>query len=231
MRSKSKATLWIRGSTYYLHWREDGKQRKISIGKISSEAAEEIRSRKEHDLLVPKRRTVPPIRFLSRAELDLLIGCGRGQSQLWRLMANTGLRFGEMLRLRWTDISTIRNRKVLRIESMEHDGSPILMPLRIIPLNENAMRALLTLRRIGNDRLVWLTGVELEACWKRTRSEAGISAGMSVLRRTFAAHLVAAGAPLQAVQVLMGHRQLSSVLKFAHLAPGYLTDTVDRLEL
>lgn len=52
------ATLYKRGSAYYLNWREDGQQFRRSLGTIDRRAAEAIRAEKEaelHGLITPTR--------------------------------------------------------------------------------------------------------------------------------------------------------------------------------
>lgn len=48
-------------------------------------------------------------------------------------------------------------------------------------------------------------------------------------RHTFASHLVQAGASLKAVAELLGHTSLAMVMRYAHLAPSHLDDTVSLL--
>jgi site-specific recombinase XerC len=38
-----------------------------------------------------------------------------------------------------------------------------------------------------------------------------------------------AGVPIRAVAELMGHTELQTTLRYAHLAPGYLAEAVERL--
>lgn len=49
------------------------------------------------------------------------------------------------------------------------------------------------------------------------------------LRHTFASRLVMASVPIRTVAELMGHSELQTTMRYAHLAPQYLTDAVERL--
>jgi site-specific recombinase XerD len=49
------------------------------------------------------------------------------------------------------------------------------------------------------------------------------------LRHTFASHLVMRGVGLRAVQELLGHCDLKFTMRYAHLAPGHLRDSVNAL--
>src|SRR5258705_5339429 len=50
------------------------------------------------------------------------------------------------------------------------------------------------------------------------------------LRHTFASHLVMAGASLKAIQELLGHSNIQMTMRYAHLTPSSLRQTVKLLE-
>ena len=51
------------------------------------------------------------------------------------------------------------------------------------------------------------------------------------LRHIFASRLVMAAVPLQALQVLMGHKRMESTLRYSHLGEAHLQEAVERLTL
>ncbi|MDQ3299393.1 MAG: tyrosine-type recombinase/integrase [Myxococcota bacterium] len=55
--------------------------------------------------------------------------------------------------------------------------------------------------------------------------------GWHVLRHTFASHLAMRGAPLKAVQDLMGHATIQMTMRYAHLAPEVARDAVRLLDM
>jgi site-specific recombinase XerD len=50
------------------------------------------------------------------------------------------------------------------------------------------------------------------------------------LRHTFASYLVMAGVILTSVKELMGHKAIAMPLRYAHLAPDFQRDSINRLD-
>jgi site-specific recombinase XerD len=49
------------------------------------------------------------------------------------------------------------------------------------------------------------------------------------LRQTFASHLIMRGAGLKTVQELLGHSDIKMTMRYAHLFPGHLQESVNLL--
>ena len=54
---------------------------------------------------------------------------------------------------------------------------------------------------------------------ERVQEAGSARIGWHVLRHTFASHLVMRGAPLKAVQELLGHSTIEMTMRYAHLSP------------
>jgi integrase len=52
-----------------------------------------------------------------------------------------------------------------------------------------------------------------------------------VLRHTFASHLAMRGAPLKAIQELLGHATIEMTMRYAHLSPQVGIDAVALLDV
>ena len=171
-------------------------------------------------------------RFLSEDELARLRGVmQQGEWELVAFAIETGLRRGEQFRLRWDQVDL---------------GNGVLtLPLpkggktRHVPLSEEA-RAIL--RSFGSFlRSAWVfpglkdvTQPMDSRAFLRRSFEPGLRKAGIVgvcwhsLRHTAASRRVMAGVDLVSVKEILGHRDIQTTLRYAHLAPGHLRDAVNR---
>ncbi len=123
--------------------------------------------------------------------------------------------------LKWGNID-FRNG-LLTIPRSKHGG------IRHIPMNSVLRGALLDRRKHATSDYVfpgeipsrWFTSVCKEV---EIRDFTWHS-----LRHTFASRLVMAGVDLRTVQELMGHRTITTTMRYAHLAPAHQAEAVERL--
>ena len=174
-----------------------------------------------------------PTRFLSREEvarlhhvLDRQTRDGRReQADIIRLLLLTGCRRSEILRLRWSEVD--RDRLVLA------DGKT---GPRIVPLNTPARR-ILERRPRGGSPFVFssprnraLPRSRNLAFWDRARREAGIEdVRLHDLRHTHASHAVMNGVPVPVVARLLGHSDVRTTLRYAHLGDREIEQAAERI--
>lgn len=170
------------------------------------------------------RPSAPPVSrapaYFKPDELRDLYGCAHGP--LWRFMANTGVRRGEMFKARRDDVRD----GSLYVESVS-GGRTKSGKWRAIPLNAEARAAL---NGLGNDRLVTCASVWTLSDWFRREADSvGIRGTLHWLRHTFCTGLVQAGVSLHDVQLLAGHSTVVVTERYAHHAPGRGVAAVDAL--
>ncbi|MGH7311654.1 MAG: tyrosine-type recombinase/integrase [Candidatus Rokuibacteriota bacterium] len=145
-----------------------------------------------------------------------------------------GLRVSEAIALRVSDIDAAR--MTMRIEQGKGAKD------RYVPL---AARLLQELRAYGKTTPsgVWLFAnrqgtrpIDITVAQKiymLAKLRAGIvkQGGIHALRHAFATHLLEAGVDLHTVQRLLGHRQISTTMRYFHLSQGRLVGTRTPLDL
>ena len=177
-------------------------------------------------------------RFLSGEEIEKLFeSCSQSSNPQFygiALMAlNTGMRKGEILRLRWSDLDL--RRRQIRVVCGE-DGHTKNYDSRTIPINgtlENLLRK--HPRRLDSPYIFpgESGGMFSKTNYHFTRAvkRAGIPhTRFHDLRHTFASHLVMRGIDLRTVQELLGHKDMRMTLKYAHLAPDHVRKAVEILD-
>ncbi|MGH8173712.1 MAG: tyrosine-type recombinase/integrase, partial [Rhodanobacteraceae bacterium] len=142
---------------------------------------------------------------------------------LWRFLVNTGLRRGEVVKARRTDVVG----SVIRVESTE-EGRTKSGRWREVPLNPQAKAAL---RALGRDRLTPYAIDTLSHKFAACARAAKIDGNLHMLRHTFCSHLVMAGVSLRAVQVLAGHSSYAITERYAHLAKSNKAAAVNLIGL
>nr|WP_314257143.1 site-specific tyrosine recombinase XerD [uncultured Devosia sp.] len=191
----------------------------------------------------PKSRRALP-KVLSIAEVDTLLSQAEAEANseddtdrlplrlyvLLELLYATGLRVSELVSLRRAAV--MRDTSYLTVTGKGNKE-------RIVPLNDRARDAV----------KVWLAATEKDAflfpangadghlsrqVFARDLKDLAINAGISpsrvaphVLRHAFASHLLAGGADLRVVQMLLGHADISTTQIYTHVLDDKLKTLVE----
>ncbi|MFO0645865.1 MAG: tyrosine-type recombinase/integrase [Polyangiales bacterium] len=191
---------------------------------------------------VPRMPTLktnrPSFRYLSESEeRDLLAAVPPSQLRSMILVAlRTGLRFSELTALRWEDIDINQGLLAVQRSIVEgHIGPTKNLRSRHIRLTREVLAVLQTTPK--EHPLVFHHNgapVHQQVAIKRLRrlsKRAGIEPSTwHDLRHTFASRLVARGAPLPAVQQLLGHADIAMTMRYTHLAPDTVNSAMGLLE-
>ena len=132
-----------------------------------------------------------------------------------RLLLLTGCRLGEILTLRWDDVDRTTGEFRLR------DGKT---GARMVPLTPAAEAVLAEIARVPHNPWVIVgkaPGTHLATItgeWYRVRTRAGLDdVRIHDLRHSFASRALAAGESLSMIGRLLGHADMQSTARYAHL--------------
>lgn len=172
---------------------------------------------RSHFFREPKHR----VRTLSSDEEERLMAAlsrpGREHVRAIVVVAlNTGMRRGEILRLRWSDVDFAGGLLTVR-ETKNGEA-------RVIPMNRVVRETLSGLPRAGDHVFCNpLTGRPIRSireAFERACREAGVeNFRFHDLRHTAATKLVLGGVDLVTVKEILGHKDIKMTLRYAHPTP------------
>ena len=144
-----------------------------------------------------------------------------------RLLILTGCRRNEVLGLHWEDVDLEARELSLR----DSKTGP-----RTVPLSPAAVQLLAGLPRSAGSRWV-IPGrkpgahmVRLGSAWRLLRKRAGLNdVRLHDLRHSFASSALALGESLPMIARLLGHRQIASTARYAHLARASVHEAAARV--
>ncbi len=170
----------------------------------------------------------------------------------------TGLRRGELLGLRWTDVDLARGQLTVRHSLERIKGQGLVLTdlkaeksLRRIPLTRDVRQTLHQIKKDQAERKLilgqayqdhnlvfcqanwdFIRPEQLSTQFKRFAREAGVpGATLHSLRHTFASMLLSRGAAPGEVQALLGHESIVTTMDtYSHILPGVLEKTIQLLD-
>ncbi|MCW5801765.1 MAG: site-specific integrase [Deltaproteobacteria bacterium] len=181
----------------------------------------------------------PEFDFLDYDESARLLAAAEGEWRTMILVAlRTGMRHGELIALRWDDVDLVAGRIVVRQNAVNgHIGTPKSGKPREIPLGDEVKAALKAHRHLRGPLVfcdmgggMLTTTLTRGPLWRACKQAGLRQIGWHVLRHTFASHLVMRRATMTAVQELLGHSSIVMTMRYAHLAPEAIRQTVRLLD-
>lgn len=144
-----------------------------------------------------------------------------------RLLMLTGCRLGEIMQLKWEYVDTAA--KALRLPDSKTGA-------KIVHLGQPAVDVLERIERLeGNPWVIvgTLPGgrlSDLQPFWQRVRARVGLKdVRIHDLRHTFASTAVASGQGLPMIGKLLGHTQVQTTARYAHLAADPVKTAADQV--
>lgn len=180
-----------------------------------------------------KKFREPPgrVRYLKENEIaKLLYCCAEHIKPVVITALNTGMRKGEILNLKWSDVDIVKRIITIR-DSKNHES-------RHIPINDELYTVLLKLPQNSNcDGHVFLGKHgepirSIQNAWERAVKNAGITDfRFHDLRHTFASHLAMRGVDIRVLQELLGQKTIAMTVRYSHLSNKVLRKAVDKLNI
>ncbi len=147
---------------------------------------------------------------------------------LYDFLVFTGCRLGEALGLRWKDI--VWDAGVAYLSDSKANRPRVLyLSDYVIKLLSDRKQKLRV--EDENEKVFHHSDGWVRKAFKKALKEAGLPESIRIhdLRHTFASWLAMRGTPLQYIQQLLGHSQISTTLRYAHLLPTTLRQAVNSL--
>ena len=144
-----------------------------------------------------------------------------------RLLMLTGCRKREILCLRWEDVAL--DEKELRLPDAKTGA-------RVVPLSPSAVKLLAGLPRVASNPWV-IPGRKpgthmrnMDRAWKVIQARAGLEdVRIHDLRHSFASRALALGESLPMIGKLLGHSQVETTARYAHLARDSVREAAEHI--
>jgi site-specific recombinase XerD len=179
-------------------------------------------------------RKLPTV--LSQEEIWQIINAPENMKHRLILMAtySAGLRASEVIALRAEHIDS--KRMLIKVENGKGGKD------RYTPLSEKFLKELRHYYKTyrpkdwlfpSSQKDTPLSYESVRAIYEKAREKAGVNkgAGLHTLRHSFATHLLEAGHDIRKIQVLMGHRKLSTTIIYLHVSRRTLSKIKSPLDL
>ena len=185
----------------------------------------------------PKTKDILPVYFtLSDFRLFLSANKDRDFGELCIMAILTGLRLGELLSLRWSDLNF--GSKTILVQNSDTFTTKSKRP-RVIPMSEELSKILVERKRNVRSETEFvfsnrygrkLRDGTVEHKFKKCVRLAGLNDKLHFhsLRHSFASALVMSGVSLYAVQKLLGHSTSKMTELYSHLLPQQLHSEINK---
>ncbi len=180
---------------------------------------------------VKKPKVPETYHFFKKEEVETLIkNAGEPLRFGIIILVYTGLRRSELYNVRWRDVDF--KDKSIRVWPYD-EFVPKGKRIRTIPLNPKVFEALKSLKERSDGSEPVYRPYEnihtLRKNFKKLVKGLGMRGTLHDLRHTFASHLAMAGVPIPVIQNLLGHTDIRTTMKYAHLSPDQNHIAINKL--
>ncbi|QDP58056.1 MAG: putative integrase [Prokaryotic dsDNA virus sp.] len=197
------------------------------------------------------------LRYFSLEEEEMIISTHKRLGQhdfagFVKILIDTGLRTGELCRVRYKDVVKESGRWKMYVWARGHDYRTKNGEMRIVPLSDEVVEIItdrwdgldtnsshpkidnnITSITYRNSKVFDYTKSNIRTQWNNVRDILGYMKDEEFVphlcRHTCATRLVQAGVPLLAVKDWMGHKSIQVTMRYAKLAPNAVFDALDTL--
>jgi len=168
------------------------------------------------------------LRFLEKEEIErLLCECSPHVKNVVYFALNTGMRRGEILNLKWSDVDF--SNKLIFVNRTKTKEK------RTIPINTQVERMLVKTRELYISEYVFCNedGGRLKSIrtsFRNALKRAGISDfRFHDLRHTYASHLAMSNVDLFTIKELLGHKRIEMTSRYSHISQSHKAKAVELL--
>ncbi len=142
---------------------------------------------------------------------------------------DTGIRLGELVNLKWSDID-FRERTITIKQSKTHEHKTIPMTERVFSVLVERHRTPSITGYVFTVKGAKVVDASLQGAFKDAVRKAGITNfRFHDLRHTFASRLMQSGVDIYTVAKLLGHKNITTTQRYAHLSTKHIRLAVDVL--
>jgi len=139
----------------------------------------------------------------------------------------TGMRKGEILNMQWRNID-FNNRIIHILDTKSCDS-------REVPISDKLNNLLQTLPKEAEyvfiNPITGMPYVDFKKSWYKVLDYAGIKGFcFHDLRHTFATRMVIAGVDFLTLMEILGHKNIKTTMRYAHVVPGRKMEAIKKLE-
>jgi integrase/recombinase XerD len=186
--------------------------------------------------LVRKVQKLPTV--LPQEDIENIINATDNLKHRLILMTtySAGLRASEVIALKPENIDS--KRMLIKVRGKGDKDRYTLLAKRLLPelrhyYNKFQPQTYLFPSSYKNKKHQPLSYGSVRSIYEKTRKKAGVKngAGIHTMRHSFATHLLEAGYDIRKIQVLMGHRRLSTTMIYLHVSRETLSKIPSPLDL